>query len=133
MSAMRVRPRRRFAEHARQCKARPVQVAFAAIAQQFPDQRNVRPFDRRRVDEVGHLAFERACDLSQHENRRIADPRLEVCEMALGYAGLRCKRAARHATARASHAHRFAQGAEERILAFTGLDNGFSRHRRYVQ
>ena len=104
-----------------------MQLTLAAMAKDLADQSGVGTIDRR-IHQLGHRTVERARDLSQHENRRIANAGFEVREVTLGYAGFRSERTARHPAASAQRADRLAECCEKRIPAFIRLDGTLQCH-----
>ena len=105
-----------------------MQLTLAAMAKDLADQSGVGTIARR-IQQLGHRTVERARDLSQHENRRIANAGFEVREVTLGYAGFRSERTARHPAASAQRADRLAECCEKRIPAFIRLDGTLQCHR----
>ncbi len=89
-------------------------ACVVAAPQQVADQ---QPFGRIDVvaEQIGRLAAERARDLTQHEDRRIADAELEVREVALRHARRDRQRPSRHSLAGAQRSDAFAERDEERF------------------
>jgi hypothetical protein len=105
-----------------------MQLTLAAMAKDLADQSGVGTIARR-IQQLGHRTVERARDLSQHENRRIANAGFEVREVTLGHACLDSECTARHPAARPLCAHPLSERCEKRIPGFVRLVGTQQRHR----
>ena len=92
------------------------QVGVALAPQGLSQHQPLGRAGRDVADQLGEIAVERAGDLLQDQDRRVADAVLEVGEVPLGNARRGCDRLTGQPAARAQQANALAEGEEERIL-----------------
>jgi hypothetical protein len=103
------------------------QRGVVASVEQLADEQPLGRAGRDVAQQLGERTLQGLRHLQQHQDRRVADPVLQVREVPLGDIGRHRQGLSRHAAARAERAHALAEGDEERMLgvAFGHGGQGF--------